>query len=142
MVKPDRPWPTFRKHSNKEHDMYTPTKLIPTLILALAAVGSASAQTKEDDHKAHHSQAVATASAPTPAADMASKPAAMGGMDGMHEMHEKHRKEMDKIHGTKDPVKRQKLMDKHMKEMREHMDKNGGMDAPMGGKSMQGAASK
>ena len=108
--------------------MRVPTKLIPSLILALAAVGSASAQTKEEDHKAHHPQVAASASAPVPATDSASKPAGMDGMDGMHEMHEKHQKEMKKIHGTKNPAKRQKLMDKHMKEMHEHMDKNGGMD--------------
>jgi len=129
--------------------MNTPAKLIPALILALAAVGSASAQTKEEDHKAHHPQAATTAPASAP------KPAA-----GMHEMHEKHQKEMGKIHGTKDPVKRQKLMAKHKKEMHEHMDKGMmgkgmgasapggdmkpgmGVEAPMGAKPMQGAASK
>ncbi|MDI1260822.1 hypothetical protein [Aquabacterium sp.] len=121
--------------------MHTPTKLISTLIFALAAVGSSFAQGKEEDHKAHHPQA---------AASMASKPAGMG---SMHDMHEKHQKEMTKIHGTKNAAKRQKLMDKHMKEMHEHMDQNGGMDkdgnmgmmgkdAPMGAKPMQGAASK
>jgi hypothetical protein len=129
VVKPtDRYGSTFCKLTNKEHDMHTPTKLISSLMLALVAIGNASAQTKEEDHKAHHPQAAASASAPAPAADMASKPAGMGGMDGMHEMHDKHQKEMKKIHGTKDPAKRQKLMDKHMTEMHEHMDKNGGMD--------------
>ena len=101
--------------------MHTPTKLISTLMLAMAALGNVSAQTKEEDHKAHHPQAAA-----------------------MHEMHDKHQKEMKQIHGTKDPAKRQKLMDKHMKEMHEHMDKSGGMGmgSKMGAKPMQDAASK
>ncbi|MDE2402980.1 MAG: hypothetical protein KGL90_15080 [Burkholderiales bacterium] len=52
---------------------------------------------------------------------------------------------MKKIHGTKDLAKRQKLMDKHMKEMHEHMDKNGGMDKSgnmgmMGGQGMGASA--
>ena len=90
--------------------MHTPTKLISTLLLAMAALGNASAQTKEEDHKAHHPQAAA-----------------------MHEMHDKHQKEMKQIHGTKDPAKRQK-----------HMDKSGGMGmgSNMGAKPMQDAASK
>ncbi len=110
--------------------MHTPTQLMSTLILALAAVGSASAHCSEENRQAHHPQA---------AASMASKPAGMG---GMHDIHEKHQKEMKKIHGTKDPAKRQKLMDQHMKEMHEHMDKNCDMGAPMGATPMQGAASK
>ena len=110
--------------------MHTPTQLMSTLILALAAIGGASAQVKEEDHKAHHPEAAASVPAPKPA--------------GMHDMHEKHQKEMKKIHGTKDHAKRQKLMDKHMKEMHEHMDKKDGMgmEAPMGAKPMQGAASR
>jgi len=110
--------------------MHTPIKLMSALILVLTAVGSTSAHTKDDDHEAHH---------PQPAASMASMPAGMG---GMHDIHEKHQKEMKQIHATKDPVKRQKLMDKHMKEMHEHMDHHGGMDAPVGAKPTQGAASK
>jgi hypothetical protein len=113
--------------------MHIPTKLIPTLVLAMAATGSVWAQGKEEDHTAHHPEAVA-----------ASAPKSGTGMGDMHEMHARHQKEMKAIHGTKDAAKRQKLMDKHMKEMHEHMDQNGkmGMDAPMGAKPMQGAASK
>lgn len=110
--------------------MHTPTKLIYILALALAAVSGASAHCSDENHRAHHPQA---------AASMASKPV---GMAGMHDIHEKHQKEMKKIHDTKDPAKRQKLMDQHMKEMHEHMDKNCGMGAPMGATPMQGAASK
>jgi hypothetical protein len=124
---------------NKEHLMHTPTKLISILVLTWSAIGSAGAQTKEEEHKAHHPKSTATAAMPTPVADMASKP---GGMHDMHDMHERHQKEMKKIHGTKDPAKRQKLMDKHMKEMHEHMDKHGGMDKPTAAKSTEGAASK
>lgn len=109
--------------------MNTPTQLLVTLALSLAALGTASAQTKEVDHKAHHPKGAASASVATPAAaavaDAASTPA---GMQGMHEMHDKHQKEMKKIHATKDPAKRQKMKDKHMQEMHEHMNQNGGMD--------------
>lgn len=137
--------------------MNTPTKLIPTMMLALAAMGSAWAQTKEE-HKAHHPQAASAASAPVPVASAASR------MSGMGDMHQKHQDEMKAIQRTKDPVKRQKLMDKHMKDMHERMGKSGGMgmmgqgmgaSAPgsdmkpgmgmgskMGAKPMQDAASK
>lgn len=124
--------------------MRTLQKLISSLILALVAIGGASAQTKEEAHKAHHPQTAASASGETPAADMTSKPAGMG---SMHDMHARHQEEMKRIQAIKDPAKRQKLMDKHMKEMHEHMDKNGGMDkgsnmGMMATKPMQDAANK
>lgn len=118
--------------TEKDHDMRISTRLILTLTLALPVAGSALAQTSEEDHKAHHPQA---SSVPGPATETASKPI---GMEGMHEMHRKHEVQMKKIHGTKDPAKRQKLMDRHMKVAHEQMHSN---DA-MGAKPMGGAASK
>lgn len=103
--------------------MHKPTQVISTMMLALAAAGSACAQAKADEHAAHHPAVAAASSAPAPAAQ-SSMP---GGMHDMKAMHEKHQKEMKQIHGTKSAAKRQKLMDKHMKEMHEHMDKSGGM---------------
>lgn len=112
--------------------MQIPTRLILTLFLALPATGTTWAQSSEKDHKAHYPQA---SPVPAPSAATASKPV---GMEGMHEMHHKHEAQMKKIHGTKDPAKRQMLMDKHMKEAHEQMHSN---DA-MGAKPIGGAASK
>jgi hypothetical protein len=117
----------------QDKDMNKPTQLISSVLVALAAAGSACAQATTDEHAAHHPAVAAAASAPAPAAQ-ASMP---GGMHDMKAMHEKHQKEMKQIHGTKSAAKRQKLMDKHMKEMHEHMDKNGGMDKA-GGMGMMG----
>jgi Skp family chaperone for outer membrane proteins len=113
--------------------MNKPTQLISAVMLALAAAGSAWAQAATDEHAAHHPAVAGAASAPAPAAQ-ASMP---GGMHDMKAMHEKHQKEMKQIHGSKSAAKRQKLMDKHMKEMHEHMDKNGSMDKA-GGMGMMG----
>jgi hypothetical protein len=132
--------------TNKDPDMRTPTSMLSrlTLALALTAAGSAWAQTKTEDHSAHHPQATAAASASTPASAAGMEGmGGMGGMGGMHEMHDKHCKEMEKIHGIKNKAKRQKLMEQHMKDMHEHMEKMDaakGASAPMGDKPMPGAA--
>jgi hypothetical protein len=121
----------------QDKDMNKPTQLISSVMLALAAAGSAWAQATADEHAAHHPAAAAAASAPAPAPAPAAQASMPGGMHDMKAMHEKHQKEMKQIHGTKSAAKRQKLMDKHMKEMHEHMDKNGGMDKA-GGMGMMG----
>ncbi len=106
--------------------------LISALALSLMAAG-AMAQPKADEHKAHHPEQAASA-APAKAAP-ADRPAS-----GMHGHMSKHRREMQKIMAIKDPAKRLKAMDAHMKTMMEgdcDMMKDGmmgsGMNKGMGG---------
>jgi hypothetical protein len=111
-------------------------KLISALAVTLIA-SVAIAQTKAEDHKAHHPDA--QASAPAASAKSASAPA-MAASGGMHGHMSKHCKEMQKIMAIKDPAKRQKAMDEHMKTMKEgdcDMMKDG-MGGAMGGGAMGG----
>ncbi|MDE2402896.1 MAG: hypothetical protein KGL90_14655 [Burkholderiales bacterium] len=85
--------------------------LISALALSLIAAG-AMAQSKADDHQAHHPEQAASA-APGKAAP-ADKPAS-----GMHGHMSKHYKEMQRIMAIKDPAKRLKAMDAHMKAMQD-----------------------
>lgn len=93
------------------------TTLLATLAVTLYASGAVAQTAKEEDHKAHHPDAAASTAAPA----VAPKPAApsqMGPAGGMHGRMNAHCKEMEKIMSIKDAKKRQKAMDKHMKDMK------------------------
>lgn len=101
--------------------------LISALVLSLMAAGAV-AQTKTEDHKAHHPDQAASSA---PAKAKPAEPAA----SGMQAHMSKHCKEMQKIMAIKDPAKRQKAMDEHMKAMKEgdcDMMKDGMMGGGMG----------
>lgn len=97
-----------------------------TVALPLAA-GLAFAQSKDkDDHSAHH-PGPAKGAAPATRSE-----AAPPGADMKAQMHSKMKamqEQMAKIKGTSDPVERQRLMDEHMKSMKEGMSM---MAGPMG----------
>ncbi|MGE5453404.1 MAG: hypothetical protein ACM3VZ_16365 [Acidobacteriota bacterium] len=129
------------------------SKLIAALAVAVFTSGVMAQATKpvakDEDHKAHHPDVTASAplantkkAAATPAK---AAPAAMGASGGMHGHMDKHCAEMQKIMKIKDPKKRQKAMDDHMKAMQDEdcaMMKNGmggGASAPM---EMQGGMDK
>lgn len=88
-------------------------KLISAMAIALIA-STATAQTNDVDHKAHHPDASASALA---AKSKAAAAPAMGASGGMHGHMSKRCKEMKKIMAIKDPVKRQKALDAHMNDM-------------------------
>lgn len=108
-------------------------KLAFTASALLLATGIATAQTKEEDHKAHHPDGAASAAvakapvktstaAPMKSADMASK------MKAMQDMHQK-------MMAAKTPEERQALMGEHMKAMQAGM----GMMKQMSDKAAEGA---
>ncbi|MDE2593107.1 MAG: hypothetical protein KGL57_02620 [Burkholderiales bacterium] len=109
--------------------------------LSLTLVSSAWADTKDRSHEPRPPKAAASTA--TPAASAAS--GAMGcGMMTPPDC-EKRQEEMKKIRETKDPAERQKMMDKHHKEMHdEHMGKDGmgkgGMGMGKGGMGMGASA--
>ena len=107
------------------------TKLFTVAVALLIAAGTVSAQTKQQDHSAHHPEGVASAAAVTKASaigsavakdakdvDMAAK------MKAMQDMHQKM---MD----AKTPEERQALMGEHMLAMQGGM----GMMKQMSGKA-------
>ena len=103
-------------------------KIVMTTLALLVTTGIASAQPKDQDHKAHHPEGVASAAlAKSPArdADMSAK------MKAMQDMHQKM---MD----AKTPEERQALMGEHMKAMQDGM----GMMKQMSGKGGGAAGMK
>lgn len=113
--------------------MHQATRLASLLALSLTLAGGTLAQAKERPK-------AASAPMATPAAS-----GAMGcGMMTPPDC-EKRQEEMKKIRETKDPVERQKRMDKHHKEMhdehmgKEHMGK-GGMGMGMGASAPMAAS--
>ena len=79
------------------------------VLIAAAIAVPACAQTKQEDHKAHHPQETGSATAVKPM-----EKAASGGMQGSMD---EHCADMQKIMKIKDPKKRQKAMEDHKKKM-------------------------
>lgn len=124
-----------------------PSAALLAITLVLAPMASAHAQSKADEHTAHHPDAAASAGAAkakgltkAPAKNAAPAEAATpaaSAASGMHGHMGRHCKDMHKIMAIQDPVKRQKAMDDHMKEGNCDMMKDG----TGGGMGMGGGAS-
>ena len=85
-------------------------------LVFLALNGMAFAQSKAEDHSAHHPAASASASVVAPSASTSS---AMSESMGMHAHMEKHHAEIQRIMKIRDFKKRQEAMNEHMKAMKE-----------------------
>lgn len=85
-------------------------------LVFLALNGMAFAQSKAEDHSAHHPAASASASVVAPSASTSS---AMSESMGMHAHMEKHHAEIQRIMKIRDFKKRQEAMNEHMKTMKE-----------------------
>lgn len=85
-------------------------------LVFLALNGMAFAQSKAEDHSAHHPAASASASVVAPSASTSS---AMSESMGMHAHMEKHHAEIQRIMKIRDFKKRQGAMNEHMKAMKE-----------------------
>jgi len=83
-------------------------------LVFLALNGMAFAQSKAEDHSAHHPAASASVVAPS-----ASTSSAMSESMGMHAHMEKHHAEIQRIMKIRDFKKRQEAMNEHMKAMKE-----------------------
>jgi hypothetical protein len=86
-------------------------------LVILALNGMAFAQSKAEDHSAHHP--AASASAASMVAPSAATSPAMGASKGMHAHMEKHHADMQRIMKIRDFKKRQDAMNEHMKAMKE-----------------------
>lgn len=84
-------------------------------LVFLALNGMAFAQSKAEDHSAHHPAASASASVVAPSATSS----AMSESMGMHAHMEKHHAEIQRIMKIRDFKKRQEAMNEHMKAMKE-----------------------
>lgn len=114
--------------------MKTPLLAAITCLMLSAPVALAAEQGSEE-HDAHHPGGTSTA-------EEGIAPSA-GGMAGMpmHEHMQTMRETMGRIHQTKDPKERQKLMNEHMQSMQDMMKMMHGMMAGqsmMGGQAMMG----
>jgi hypothetical protein len=105
----------------------------PIFVCLLAAVLSACATTKIDEHAAH-----------TPAGDASTAAAMpMQGMQPMQQNMQMMREQMAKIHAAQDPAERKRLMSEHQHAMQEQMRMmHGMMGGQMKGQMMGGKGSE
>jgi hypothetical protein len=106
------------------------SKLTASLFIGLFAVLSGCATISADDHAAHQSVGAAT-------------DASAMSMQGMQQNMQQMREQMSKIHATKDPAERKRLMGEHQQSMQSQMKMMHGMmgadgSHQMGGQMMDG----
>ncbi|MDC6177097.1 hypothetical protein [Ralstonia solanacearum] len=120
-------------------------KRIGALIASALMIGSVPALAVDAHHPETASDVVATPTTKNPPATAAKSADAEKRFEQARQQMKKTLAQMDKIHQTKDPKERQRLMAEHMQTMRETMQSMHGTGGPMmmevmGGQGMMGGA--